>query len=102
MQFLAILIVAALFVKYFWLLVVAIAAAYLSYHVIKEWRLARVEAQAAAAAEAQRRDDIRARADQQHAWAMQGDPRGMFGEYPPAATDHINSLPPIRSFWVCS
>jgi hypothetical protein len=34
------------------------------------------------------REDARlaivARADQQHAWALAGDPRGLYGEYPPA------------------
>ena len=25
-----------------------------------------------------------ARADQQHAWALAGDPRGLYGDYPPA------------------
>lgn len=27
---------------------------------------------------------IRARADQQHQWVMQGDDRGVYGSYPPA------------------
>lgn len=26
---------------------------------------------------------IAARADQQHAWVLAGDPRGMYGDYPP-------------------
>ena len=33
--------------------------------------------------EAQRRA-VAARADQQHAWTMQGDPRGTYGRYTPA------------------
>lgn len=41
---------------------------------------------AAEAAEAQRRAEICARADQQHQWAMEGEPRGLFGDYP-SATD---------------
>jgi hypothetical protein len=28
-------------------------------------------------------DEIRARADQQLAWALQGDPRALYGDYPP-------------------
>jgi hypothetical protein len=76
MQFIAVLIVAALFVKLFWVLVAAIAAVWLGYRVGKEWR----RHQAGVAAEARRVDEIRARADQQHAWVMQGDPRGTYGE----------------------
>ena len=30
-------------------------------------------------------DAIRARADQQHQWVMQGDDRGVYGKYPPVA-----------------
>jgi hypothetical protein len=29
--------------------------------------------------------EIAARADQQHAWVMAGDERGMYGQFPPAA-----------------
>ena len=33
-----------------------------------------------------RRDEgLRKRADQQHAWRLEGDPRGTYGQYPPAA-----------------
>jgi hypothetical protein len=32
----------------------------------------------------QRVAEIGARADREHAWASEGDPRGMFGEYTPA------------------
>jgi hypothetical protein len=28
-----------------------------------------------------------ARADEQHAWVLAGDVRGVYGDYPPAATD---------------
>jgi hypothetical protein len=94
MQFLVVVVVAALWVKYFWLFVAVVASLWLAYRIGRAIR----EHQDAVAAENARLDDLRARADQQHVWAMQGDPRGMFGEYPPAATDHGNSLPPIRSF----
>ena len=30
-------------------------------------------------------DAIRARADQQHRWVWVGDPRGIYGQYPPVA-----------------
>lgn len=39
----------------------------------------------AAQAEARRQVQVRARADQQHAWAVAGDDRGTYGDYPPAA-----------------
>jgi uncharacterized protein YdaU (DUF1376 family) len=65
-QLLAILIVAALFVKYFWLLIAAIASSYVTYRIVKECRAQRAEKLAAEAAEAQRLQDIRARADRQH------------------------------------
>jgi hypothetical protein len=29
-------------------------------------------------------DAIRARADEQHRWTLQDDPRGLYGDYPPA------------------
>jgi hypothetical protein len=34
---------------------------------------------------ARRRAELIARADQQHRWAMEGDERGFYGLYPPAA-----------------
>jgi hypothetical protein len=39
-----------------------------------------VEREAALAADAAERTAIAARADQQHAWVLAGDPRGTFGE----------------------
>lgn len=44
------------------------------------WR----EWQAECAAQRARREELVARGEQQHAWAMAGDPRGTFGAYPPA------------------
>jgi hypothetical protein len=80
MQFIAVLIVAALFVKYFWVLVAVIAGIYVAYRIGREIRRWQAEADAAAAAKAERVDGLRARADQQNQWVMQGDPRGTFGE----------------------
>jgi hypothetical protein len=58
-------------------LVVAVA-----YCVLAVWRELRI----GAAAETARRDAIIARADQQHAWVIDGDPRGTYGEqYSPDA-----------------
>ncbi|OIN80848.1 hypothetical protein [Mycobacterium malmoense] len=44
----------------------------------------RVERAAARAAAAARFEGLRVRADEQHEWSLLGDPRGTFGEYPPA------------------
>jgi hypothetical protein len=41
-------------------------------------------ARVAEARERQRRNEIAARADQQHHWHLAGDPRGVHGDYPPA------------------
>jgi hypothetical protein len=37
-------------------------------------------------AKQRRRAELAARADEQHAWVMLGDERGVYGEFPPAAT----------------
>jgi hypothetical protein len=37
------------------------------------------------AAEARRQAAVVKRADQQHAWVLAGDDRGVYGQYPPAA-----------------
>jgi nitrate/nitrite transporter NarK len=78
MQFLVVLVVAALFVKYFWLLVAVIAAIWAVIQARKAWR----RYQAAVAAEERRIDEIRERADRQHHWVMVGDDRGTYGEFP--------------------
>jgi hypothetical protein len=79
-QFLVVLVVAALWVKYFWLFVAVAASLWLAYWVGRAIR----EHQDAVAVESARLDGLRARADEQHNWRMQGDPRGTFGEYPAA------------------
>jgi hypothetical protein len=76
MQFLVVLVVAALWVKYFWLFVAVVASLWLACRVGRAIRAH----EDAVAAEARRIDDVRARADQQHNWVMQGDPRGTYGE----------------------
>lgn len=38
------------------------------------------------AAEAAAKSDLLARADRQHNWVMQGDPRGTYGTHPPKKT----------------
>jgi hypothetical protein len=49
------------------------------------WRVFQLACQMTAEAEAKRQADIAARADQQHAWALAGDDRGLCGQFPPAA-----------------
>jgi hypothetical protein len=74
-----VLVVAALFVKYFWVLVAVIAAIWAVIQARKAWR----RYQAAIAAEERCLDEIRERADRQHQWVMAGDDRGTYGEFPP-------------------
>jgi nitrate/nitrite transporter NarK len=45
-----------------------------------------------AAAKQRRLDELVARADQQHAWTMSGDDRGLYGEYPPAVRTDEKAL----------
>ena len=59
---------------------IAVAAGLSAYWV---YRLALL-AQAAVDDRRARRAEILVRAEQQHRWWMQGDPRGSYGDYPPA------------------
>jgi hypothetical protein len=80
MQFIAILIVAALWAKWGWILILAIAAIWMGCRIVKEFRRAHAAYRAVIDAENDRLDGLRRRADQQHNWRMQGDPRGTYGE----------------------
>jgi predicted tellurium resistance membrane protein TerC len=83
MQFLAVLIGVALVVKYWWVIVGGVGLI-----VFVTW-VRRVVDRHAERVEAERRRlaEIAERADQQHDWAMQGDPRGTYGsEFPAAPT----------------
>ena len=82
-QLIAILIVAALWVKYFWVFVLGVAAIWLVWFCRKEWKRNQAEVAAARAAERARVEGLRARADEQYAWRMAGDPRGIYSEFPP-------------------
>jgi hypothetical protein len=84
-QLIAILIVAALFVKYFWALMLGVALIWIGSFCRKQWRAERARAAAAAEAEQARIDGLRERADQQQAWRLAGDPRGTYGGEFPAA-----------------
>jgi hypothetical protein len=80
LQLLAILLIVAFVLRFFWWIVGAAAIIVLGYWCVKAWkrRTARIAALTARLAE------IAARADQQHKLIMEGDPRGAYGEYPPA------------------
>ncbi len=66
--------------KVWWLLVALAVALVLGRGI--GWWLARRDDHAA---ERRRREaELWARADQQHAWAMAGDDRGIYGDYPPS------------------
>ena len=71
---------AALAVKYWWLIVGIIGVI-----VAAHWGRRAVDRHAERVeAELRRVAELAARADQQHAWAMQGDERGVYGEFPAA------------------
>jgi hypothetical protein len=74
-QFFGVLIVVAVLFHYVWwiLAAVGIIALTLSLLVLSFYLAGRVDARAARLAR------LRARADEQHAWVMQGDDRGTYG-----------------------
>jgi nitrate/nitrite transporter NarK len=92
MQLVALLIVAALVVK-FWPYIVGTVAGI----VVIVW-LVRYGMRAAdlswerEQSKRRRLAELAARADQQHEWVMRGDPRGTYGEYPAAPMDHDSIL----------
>ena len=82
MQFVALLVVVALVVKFWWLIAGIVAVTYGVYRAVRaiDRHAERVEA------ERRRLAEIAARADEQHRLVLAGDDRGVFGEYPPATT----------------
>jgi hypothetical protein len=82
MQLVALLVVVALVVK-FWRLIAAVVGMFCAVH----WAR-RVADRHAERVEAERRRlaGLVARADEQHEWIRSGDERGVWGEFPPAAT----------------
>lgn len=65
----------------YWQWVLAIIVVVL---IVKAAPVAYREFQAERADAAQRYNELVARADQQHRWAMSGDARGVYGAFPPA------------------
>jgi hypothetical protein len=68
-------------IHYFWWITAAAAIAFGWY----KWRVFQLACEMHETAEARRRNAVRARADQQQAWTLAGDDRGIYGAYTPAA-----------------
>jgi hypothetical protein len=77
-QLVALLVVVALVVKFWWLIAAAVGMFCVVHWTrrVADARAERVEV------ERRRLAGLVARADRQHNWVLQGDPRGTFGEYP--------------------
>jgi hypothetical protein len=69
------LLIVGAVIHYWWWLVAAAAVLAGWYY----WRVFQLAWRMTKAAEARRRNDVRARADQQQAWRLAGDPRGLYG-----------------------
>jgi hypothetical protein len=77
-QLIGILFVVGLIIRYFWWIALVVAAVIVVRRAPGWW----AAHQATVAAEQQRLAAIIARADQQHAWVLAGDDRGVYGDYP--------------------
>jgi hypothetical protein len=80
-QFIGTLLLVGFLIKYWWLVALVLPAVAVWKFGPGWWR----RYQTSVAVEEQRLAAIIARADQQHAWVLAGDPRGAYGDYPPAA-----------------
>jgi hypothetical protein len=74
-QFVGVLLVVGFIGAYFWWIVAVLAVVALAWVIARAFR----EIEAAEVAAGRRRAAIVARADQQHAWTLAGDPRGTYG-----------------------
>jgi hypothetical protein len=82
MQFIVLLLAVGLVVRYWWLVAAVVGMIVAAY-----WaRLAVDRHLAGVAAQRRRLAGLAARADRQHNWVMQGDPRGTYGDEYPAVT----------------
>ncbi|HEY2447383.1 MAG TPA: hypothetical protein VGI49_00955 [Mycobacterium sp.] len=79
-SFFGILILIALIVRLIWW-ILGVTALVVLFYVVRGQMSA---ALARAEADARRAAQIAARAEQQHRWVLQGDERGVYGEYPVA------------------
>lgn len=80
-QFICVLLVIGFVGAYFWWIVAVAAVAGFVWMTVKAFQ----DIAAQEAVEARRRAVVVRRADQQHAWMLAGDDRGVYGQYPPAA-----------------
>jgi hypothetical protein len=69
------LLIVGAVIHYFWWIVLAALAAVGWYY----WRVFQLACEMTAEAESRRRNAVTARADQQQAWRLAGDPRGVYG-----------------------
>jgi lysylphosphatidylglycerol synthetase-like protein (DUF2156 family) len=80
-QFIGVLLLVGFIGAYFWWIAAIAAVAALVWMAQRAFR----EISAEEHAEARRLAAVVRRADQQHAWVMAGDDRGVYGAYPPAS-----------------
>ncbi|WNG93685.1 hypothetical protein [Mycobacterium sp. ITM-2016-00318] len=76
----ALLLLLGFVIVYFWWIAAIVAPVVVAWIGYRMWQRHQAATDAAAAA----RVDIAARADQQHAQLLDGDDRGVYGDYPPA------------------
>ena len=79
-QFVAVLLLVGFVGAYFWWIIAILAVVAFAWMAQRAYR----EIEAEAAADARRRAAVAAWADQQHAWVMAGDDRGVYGQFPHA------------------
>lgn len=85
MQFVALLIVVALVVEYWWVIVAGCFVTWLIYALVRDYRIARDELEWERQAEADRVEGLRRRADEQFARWLAGDSRGVCSDESTAA-----------------
>jgi lysylphosphatidylglycerol synthetase-like protein (DUF2156 family) len=81
-QFIGVLLLVGFIGAYFWWILAILAVVALVWMAQRAFR----DIEPAEVAEARRRAAVVKRADQQHAWVMAGDNRGVYGQYPPASS----------------
>jgi hypothetical protein len=86
-QFVGVLLVVGFIGAYFWWIIAAAAVAGLAWLAVRWYRGARALAADLAAHNA----ELAARADQHHAWVLQGDERGVYGPHGAQLMHYIRS-----------
>jgi nitrate/nitrite transporter NarK len=79
-QFVGVLLLVGFVGAYFWWVVAILAVVALAWMTLRAFR----EIEAMEVAEARRQAAIVKRADQQHAWVLAGDERGIYGRHDPS------------------